>query len=262
MAYFPDVTRGEAFKPNTLLSNNLRRLVNTMNGFDAKPLTATGGMIRIQVYNNSAAVIKGGTAVNFSENGTLCGDAVPAELLKDTAKPWGVVVNDLAAKALGSCVVSGPATVSLSGTGDYAEPSVSNPASFTRGFAGAPVLFASDGKGVIILGGNAADGTYDGPFALSCDTESKMLKIKAGFLSRNGEFKEVPGTELSPQTGTVCVCSTLDDEGNWSEPEIKFGTPGQFSYPVGNCRKNGESVTLCSFRVPVAILLAAGACDE
>ena len=78
MAYFPDVSAGDTFIPNALLSNNVRRLVNTLNGFNAKPMLATGGMIRIQVYNNSSSVLKSGCAVNFSENGQLCDDAVPA----------------------------------------------------------------------------------------------------------------------------------------------------------------------------------------
>ena len=261
MAFFPDVSPGDEFKPNALLSNNLRHLVNAMDGFGAKPLAATGGMIRIQVYNNTAAAIIAGTAVNFSESGELCDSAVPAEPLKDAAKPWGVAVNDLAPQALGSCIVCGPVTVSLSGSGDYAMPSTSNPATFTRGATGSPVIFASGGKGVILLGAAPQD-SYDGPFALSYDTESKQLKVKDGYLSRNGEFKKVAETELAPQNGTVCVCSAIDDEGNWSEPEVKFSEPGQFSYPLGNCKTGGESVAVCSFRVPVAILLAVKECDE
>lgn len=261
MAFFPDVTRGEAFKPNALLSNNVRHLVNAMNGFTAKPLPATGGMIRIQVYNNSSSAIKGGTAVNFSESGTLCDGAVPAEPLKDVTKPWGVLVNNLEGKALGSCIICGPATVSISGSGEYAVPSTSNPSTFTRGATGSPVIFASSGKGVILLGATSQD-TYDGPFALSYDTEKKKLKVKNGYLSRNGEFKEVSGVDLSPQSGMVCACSTLSSEGDWSEPEIKFASPGQFNYPVGSCKVSGESVTVCSYRVPVAIIIAAGVCSE
>jgi hypothetical protein len=33
------------------------------------------------------------------------------------------------------------------------------------------------------------------------------------------------------------------------------------SYPVGSCRIDGESVTVTSFRVPVAILIVTDACD-
>lgn len=260
MAYFPDVSAGDTFIPNALLSNNVRRLVNTLNGFNAKPMLATGGMIRIQVYNNSSSVLKSGCAVNFSENGQLCDDAVPAEAFSDPLKPWGVIVNDLESKALGSCILCGPARVSLSGSGAYASPSKSNPEVFTRGTTGAPVIFASSGKGIVLLGASSQD-NYDGPFALSYDTENRQLTVNAGYLLRNGEFLEVAEKKLSAQNGIVCVCSTIDSSGKWSTPEIKIATPGQYNYPIGSCEVSGDSVTICSFRVPVAILLSVEVCD-
>jgi len=261
MAFFPDVARGDKFKPNALFSNNVRHIVNAMNGFAAKPLLAAGGMIRIQVYNNTSSVIASGTAVNFSEDGNLCDNAVPAEPLKDTAKPWGVTVNQLDAGVMGSCILCGPANVALSGTGDYAVPSTSSPAVFTRGSTGAPVIFAAAGKGVILLGAISQD-VYDGPFALSYDTETKQVKVKAGYMSRNGDFVSVAEKELSPQTGMLCAYSNLDGEGNWSTPEIKFAAPDKNNFPVGSCKVNGESVTVCSFRVPVAILVIADVCSS
>lgn len=260
MAFFPDVSRGDDFQPNALLSNNVRHIVNALNGFSAKPLTASGGMIRIQVYNNSSGTLEAGTAVGFSENGSLCGDAVPAEPIQDASKPWGVLVNRLGEKAMGSCILSGPAQVSLSGSGDYARPDVSSPATFTRGATGAPVIFASDGKGVILLGAISQD-IYDGPFALSYDTETEKIKVNAGYLNRNGEWKEVPEAAFSPSTGTVCVCTTLDSEGNWSEPEVRIADQGPYAFPVGSCNVSGESVTVCSFRVPVAVFTVADLCS-
>lgn len=260
MAFFPDVTRGDPFKPDALLSNNVRHIVNALNGFNAKPLMATGGMIRIQVYNNSGSTIQAGTAVNFSESGTMCDDAVPAVPLKDLAKPWGVLVNTLEAKVLGSCILCGPASVKLSGSGDFAAPTTASPATFTRGAAGAPVIFAADGKGVILLGASAQD-LYDGPFAMSYDAETKKLKIKAGYLNRNGEWKDIAAKEIAPSTGMVCVCNTLGSDGKWTEAEIKVSTPGQYAYPIGSCKVSGESVTCCSFRVPVAIFLVSDVCS-
>lgn len=261
MAFFPDVSRGEPFQPNALLSNNVRHLINSLNGFNARPMMATGGMIRIQVYNNSSSAIVEGTAVNFTEKGTLCDNAVPAEPLKDTAKPWGVLVNKLEAKAIGSCILCGPANVKLSGSGDYAAPSKSTPATFTRGATGAPVIFAGDGKGVVLLGAIAQD-IYDGPFALTYDTEAKKLKIKAGYLNRNGEWKSVAEKDIAASTGTVCVCTSLGGDGKWTEPEIKVSTPGQYAFPIGSCKVEGESVTFCSFRVPVAIFLVSDICSS
>ena len=260
MAFFPDVSPGDKFKPNALLSNNIRHIVNALNGFNSKPVMASGGMIRIQVYNNSDSTLTAGTAVNFADGGSLCGEAVPAIKLKDTEKPWGVLVNQLKAKAIGSCILCGPAQVSLSGSGDFAAPTTSNPSVFTRGATGAPVIFASDGKGVILLGAIAQD-VYDGPFAVSYDTEKKQLKVKAGYANMNGEWKDVPEKTLSPSSGTVCVCSTLGDDGKWTAPEIKVATPGQHAYPIGSCKVSGESVTVCSYRVPVAIFLVSDVCS-
>ncbi len=260
MAFFPDVSPGDKFKPNALLSNNVRHIVNTLNGFNGKPIMATGGMIRIQVYNNSGSTLTAGTAVNFADSGSLCGEAVPAIKLKDTEKPWGVLVNQLKSKGIGSCILCGPAQVSLTGSGDYAAPTTSNPSVFTRGATGAPVIFAGDGKGVVLLGAIAQD-IYDGPFALSYDTEKKQLKVNAGYANMNGEWKDVAEKTLTASTGTVCVCSTLGDDGKWTTPEIKVSTPGQYAYPIGSCKVSGESVTVCSFRVPVAIFLVADVCS-
>ncbi len=261
MAFFPDVTKGQNFKPSALLSNNVRHMVNSLNGFqNGGHAAANSGVVRIQVYNASSGEIPAGCAVNFKSDTALCGDAVPVEPLKDAAKPWGVVVLKLAANQMGDCVISGPATVSISGTGDYASPSTSSPSTFTRGASGSPVLFANGGRAVVNLGASTQD-LYDGPFALSYDAESKKLKVAAGYLNRNGEWKDVPAAELSPSTGTVCVCTTLDSEGSWSEPEVKISTPGQYAFPVGSCKTSGESVTFCSFRVPVAIFMVADLCS-
>ena len=260
MAFFPDVNPGDKFKPNALLSNNVRHIVNALNGFNGKPVMATGGMIRIQVYNNSGSTLSAGTAVNFADSGSLCGEAVPAIKLKDTEKPWGVLVNQLKAKGIGSCILCGPAQVSLTGSGDFAAPTTSNPSVFTRGATGAPVIFAGDGKGVVLLGAIAQD-IYDGPFALSYDTEQKQLKVNAGYANMNGEWISVTEKTLSVSTGTVCVCSTLGDDGKWTAPEIKVATPGQYAYPIGSCKVSGESVTVCSYRVPVAVFLVSDVCS-
>lgn len=261
MAFFPDVSKGDAFAPSAMLSNNVRRLVNSLNGFQSRGILGAGsGIVRIQVYNAGSSEIPAGTAVNFSESGSICGDAVPCEPLKDEAKPWGVTVLKLAAKEMGDCVISGPAQVSLTGSGDYAQPSTSTPSTFTRGATGAPVIFASGGKGMILLGAIAQD-IYDGPFALSYDTETKKIKIAAGYLNRNGEWKDVAAKEISPSTGTVCVCTMLGGDGSWTTPEVQILTPGQYAYPIGSVKVSDESVTVCSFRVPVAVFIVADVCS-
>src|SRR5574344_649162 len=112
MGFFPDVSKGQKFTPSAMLSNNVRHIVNSLNGFQSRGILGAGaGVVRIQVYNAGSGEIAAGTAVNFSENGSLCGDVIPCEPLKDAAKPWGVTVLKLAAKEMGDCVLSGPATV-------------------------------------------------------------------------------------------------------------------------------------------------------
>ena len=265
MAFYGDVTPGEEFRPSAALSNDIRHLLNGLNGFGGNPFGANGaGTVRIQAYNATGGEIKAGTAVNFDDAKPMSGDAVPMKAFTDPKRPWGVVTQKLAEKEVGDCFISGPVTVALSGSGDYAQPTAGNPSVFTRGAEGAPVLYGSSGRGVVNLGAGTPE-NYDGPFALSYDSEKRKLKVKAGYLTRNGEFLAVPEAELEPQTGTVCVKTELAD-GEWSEPEILFETPSQFCYPVGHARTQGGgeemSVSVCSYRVPVAVFLAAKICSE
>jgi len=132
---------------------------------------------------------------------------------------------------------------------------------FTRGATGAPVIFASGGKGVVLLGAIAQD-IYEGPFALSYDAEQKKLKVSAGYANMNGEWKDVAEKSIAPSTGMVCVCATLGSDGKWTTPEIKVSAPGQYAYPIGNCKTSGDSVTVCSFRNPVAVFLVSDVCSQ
>ena len=265
MAFYGDVTPGDEFRPSAALSNDIRHFLNGLNGFGGNPFGANGaGTVRIQAYNATGGEIKAGTAVNFDESKPMSGDAVPMKTFSDPRKPWGVVTQKLAEKEVGDCFISGPVTVALAGSGDYAQPTAGNPSVFTRGAEGAPVLYGNGGKGVINLGAGTPE-NYDGPFAIAYDSEAKKLKVKAGYLTRNGEFLPVPEAELEPQTGTVCVKTVLEG-GVWSAPEIRFDYPSQFCYPVGHAKTQGSgdemSVSVCSYRVPVAVILASKICSE
>ena len=266
MAFYGDVLPGDEFKPNAMLSNDVRHFINSLNGFAAHRFTANGaGTVRIQIYNALENSLEAGTAVNFDESSEMAGDALPAKLLTDPKKPWGVITQKLKAKEMGDCYISGPVTVSVTGSGDFAQPTGGSPATFTRGAEGAPVLFAYGSKAVINLGAGTPE-HYDGPFALTYDAEKKKLIVKAGYLSRNGEFLLVAEKELEPATGSVCVTTTLDANGAWSTPDIVFGSPGTFFYPVGSCKVEGsgdtQNVSVCSYRVPVAIFIVTAICDE
>lgn len=265
MAFYGDVLPGDPFRPSASLSNDIRHFMNGLNGFHGNQFAANGaGTVRIQVYNASDNTLAAGTAVNFDNDAKMAGDAVPAVPLKDPKRPWGVVTQSLQPGAMGDCFISGPVTVAVSGSGDYAQPAAGSPSVFTCGSGGAPVLYSHDGKAVVNLGAGTPE-SYDGPFAITYDAENKVLKIKAGHMSRNGEFTTVAEAELAPQTGIVCVKSELAD-GEWSEPVILFEEPSQFCYPIGHVKTQGDgedmSVSTCSYRVPVAIILAARICGE
>jgi len=69
MAFFSDVTKGQAFNPSALLSNNVRHMVNSLNGFqNGGHAAANSGVVRIQVYNASSGEIPAGCAVNFKSD--------------------------------------------------------------------------------------------------------------------------------------------------------------------------------------------------
>lgn len=108
---------------------------------------------------------------------------------------------------------------------------------------------------------------YDGPFALSYNGETDKIDVKAGFLNRNGEWKTVPDKSVSPETGYICVVTELDDNGDWSDPEIEIlDEPDEQSYPIGYCEVTGsgddKGVTFSSFRVPVAFFLISDVCSK
>lgn len=264
MAFYGDVSPGEAFTPSAALSNDIRHLLNSLDGFRAAPFGATGGgTVRIQIYNASETPMAAGEAVNFDDAKGMADGTVPAMRLIDPRRPWGVVTQALGANEAGDCIISGPVAVRATGSGVRAMPSAASPAVFTLGNAGAQVLHAYNGKALVNLGAGSAE-EYDGPFAVSYNADTGLLNINAGFMSRNGEFLEVTGAEIAPETGFVCVRSVLEDAGEWTEPEILVAIPDKYTYPVGSCAVEGEgdarSVSVCSFRVPVAIIIDTAVC--
>ena len=264
MAFYGDVSPGEAFTPSAALSNDVRHLLNSLDGFRAAPFGANnGGTVRIQIDNASDAPMAAGEAVNFDNSKGMADGTVPATRLADPHRPWGVVTQALGANEAGDCIISGPVAVRATGSGVRAMPSAASPAIFTLGNAGAQVLHSYNGKALVNLGAGSAE-EYDGPFAVSYNAETGLLNINAGFMSRNGEFLEVAGAEIAPETGFVCVRSVLEDAGEWTEPEILVGLPDKYTYPVGSCSVEGEddtrSISVCSFRVPVAVIIDTAVC--
>ena len=119
-----------------------------------------------------------------------------------------------------------------------------------------PVMPMNTGTGT---GTGIAD-VYDGPFAMFFNAETQTIDISAGFLNRNGEFLVIPWTSIVPATGWVCVCTTLNDNGIWSEPEFKVTEPGIFAYPIGFVKADGDTITVKAFHVTVAVIIATAVC--
>lgn len=220
MGYFPDVLPGENFVPSALLSNNLRRMVNTLDGFKAGRVSVlSGGQVKIQVYNAINKDIEASSAVNFVQGGAFSDTAIPACPLIDETKPWGIVPQLLSASQIGDCIISGPVLVQANGSGDFALPSRDNPAIFQLGSSGEKVLFASEGKALLNLG---ATREYEGPFKVSYSKEEGEATVKGGYFFVNLASFQI-GEKTVPVTSSGFVLLSCFYAGeSISSPEISF----------------------------------------
>jgi len=254
---------GETYNHTAARENDISDALNIMEGIKLGKLSGSpSGTVRCKCYNASSETLVAGQCVAFSESGSLCGDAIPVENPEDETKPWAVLEQTLKEGGIGSCIVAGCATVEVSGSAlDFVVPDTDDPGSFKFSDTGtARVIFTSGGKAVILLG-VGTNNTYDGPFAVTYDTESEMICIEPGYVNHNGTFVESEYEELSPQTGTICVYSEIStDEGEWTDPAIVYATPDKYHYPIGYVEVNGDSVTVSCYQVAVAVLIDAAEC--
>ena len=207
---------------DNFIPGSLRHIVNSLNGFQGGGVIGSAsGIVRVKVYCLSSE-LAAGTAVNFSDKGEFCEDAIPCEKLTDPARPWGVIVQRIAPAAIGECIISGPATVKISGSsGAYARPSKSDPLIFQRDSTGAQILFASGNTAVINLG--ATDSGYSGPFAVTAD-QNNHIKVRPGFCVINLKEHFVVETTLPVSRSGYVILESRYDGSNPSTPEIKFET--------------------------------------
>lgn len=116
--------------------------------------------------------------------------------------------------------------------------------------------------------GVGGGGGYNGPFAITL-TEAGNVAVAAGFLNRNGDFKEVPAFEIAPQTGYICCQCELKDvtsagvtRKEWGEPQIVIlEKPSAIAYPLGYCTVTEESnILLECYEVEMAFIIATRQC--
>ena len=142
MGFWADVKRGDKVQHSALLENNVRHMVNALNGFGSGAVRATGsGVVRVAIWNAHTVALQAGQPVMFDAAKAMCGDALPAVPCTDASKPYGVCTGYLAPNAMGDCVLAGAVPVTVTGgTGSYAIPDATG-AGFVLGDTGQPVLF-------------------------------------------------------------------------------------------------------------------------
>lgn len=263
MAFWPDVKKNEKFSPKQLLENDLRRMVNRLNGFSAPPIASnSGGMVRLPCYNAGTDILNTGSPVSIHESGAMSGSSVPVKKADTASKPWGVLESTLEPDEMGNMIVAGYAVISaVSGAeSDYVEPTPDGKFQYTA-TGTARVLFGSDETCIVLLG-SAVDSAYRGPFALSLG-EGGEIRATPGYLNRNGLFSRVEGLTCAAGNGEVCLSSSLElSTGKWSDPVLRVTqSPGATDYPVGSCAiLTGGNVQLIQYPCSVAFILLTGEC--
>ena len=130
------------------------------------------------------------------------------------------------------------------------------------------------GDGYTIL--NTGDGTLQarratgggsgGSVTFPCYRVTKnndgTLDVTGGWLNRNGEFVRVSGvTGIQPRGGYLCVCSTPDVSGKWSDPEFRIQQqPEPDAYPVAEIEVQNDSFSIVQYPVAVAFILLVKQC--
>ncbi len=265
MASFPEVTVKDKFEPNARLSNAVRNMVNSADGFKAGAQKRTNtNVIRVACYNATTSTITSGTAVMFGET-AIADDVYPIKPYDGTADAlWGVLSTTIEAQGCGSAVVMGCVTVNASGSGDYVTANADG--TFVRGDEGVPIIYASGSSCLILLGGGSSGSGYSGNFAVTWEGGDK-LNISSGYLNCNGfEYKSISATTISLASGTLCLCTepTYSSNGTWTTPTFNFTTPSACAYPIAEVTSNssnGETtVTIKQFPVTVAVILYSTLC--
>ena len=195
MGFYPDVKPGDAFKPSAALENDVRHMINRINGFMGGTITAgkTIGSLCVKGYNpTSDETIAEGDVVAIPQGALSEDGSFPVATMTDdeyakAVERWGIAQEEIGPGGVGAVLIMGAAIVPIvSETGtdtfDFVEP-VGNGGSFKKSKRGIakyvrPVgtdhalifvgissgLVYEQGKGVKITGG-----TYGIPPVISSE---------------------------------------------------------------------------------------------
>ena len=142
MAFWPDVHKGDRIERPAQLENDVRHLLNRLDGFSEKSARAhSGSPAIINVWNASGAPLEAGAPVAFDESEFLAEDALPVRPVTSESTLFAILTSYLDEDAIGAAIVSGAAKVRLSkrpASGEiYARPLPNSPlvAPATSGYA-------------------------------------------------------------------------------------------------------------------------------
>ena len=226
MAFFPDVRKGEKFKPSALMYNNVARQLNQIDGFKSNGISKiSDGSIRIAVLNTSSEVLQAQSAVSIVNSSM--GDAPETKPVHQPAykidkygvnseiSNWCVLEETLNPGEIGSAILTGIVEVKIS------EYSVDTDNGFVFPNADDPSLFDvveyETPARVLRVNGNDSEGFLTADVAL-------IPLAGGGGHEYNGFFK----LSLQPAEGGYRVKIADGAYGGMSEARVnnrKFNIP-------------------------------------
>lgn len=169
---YPDVVPGQEVTFSAQQENDIRHLLNAMNGIGGGVLHGGNSKVsRLKVYNGIAEKFKKGVAVSLKN--TIVDDAVEAVKYTDDLPHWGITTDIIDPGCFGEIVVSGPVEIAYIGDGhgdadgNFVKP-VEGGEKFRRfKDSGVPLLAdAKNSRYIVLLGGQPSKATteYNGYF--------------------------------------------------------------------------------------------------
>lgn len=212
MAFYPDVQPGQKFRPSVKLENDIRHMLNQLNGpmpgsFKGK-VTQNGELLFYPCINSTDATLPDRCAVAFEG---VSGRALSVTKARDNFLPWGVLMQALAPGEQGKVAIAGAIDVQASGSGDYIAPSWTNPGALIRNDHGEPILGAlGGGKYIIRLTGREQYIDEERPFKAYIGADWR--------LHCNGGAVYTFYYYFDPDGGSMEIHKQYADPASWTLP--------------------------------------------
>ena len=230
MGFFPDVNAGDPFIPNAGLSNAVRHIVNTLNGFQSDAIPAKNmSIIRVVVYNASTVSFAAGQAVSLDLDGAIIHDAYPAVAYDEDLPCYGVCISGATAGGISDCVLTGIAKVIISGgtASSYAKP-VSGGTFETSDEEGFRIINISGGTSAVILMGDYVKAGGGIVYEAGPGINSDLLS--GGTIS--GNYIGVGNVTVSPVEGSTNGQMKIECSGGGGGGDVPPGTIVAYAGPL------------------------------